>query len=37
LICLPDSFNTTHREMIIAAAHRSLTLIGTIEFPEPAG
>ena len=33
LICLPDSFNTTHRDVIIAAAARSsLPLIGTIEF-----
>ena len=37
MICLPDSFNTTHREMIIAAAHRSLPLIGTIEFPRAGG
>ena len=38
LICLPDSFNTTHREVIIAAAaHHSLPLIGTIEFPRSGG
>jgi putative tryptophan/tyrosine transport system substrate-binding protein len=38
LICLPDSFNTTHREVIIAAAaRRSLPLIGTIEFPRAGG
>ena len=38
LICLPDSFNTTHREVIIAAAaRRGLPLIGTIEFPRAGG
>jgi putative ABC transport system substrate-binding protein len=38
LICLPDSFNTTHRDVIIAAAaHRNLPLIGTIEFPRAGG
>ena len=37
LICLPDGFNTTHREVIIAAARRSLPLIGTIEFPKAGG
>jgi putative ABC transport system substrate-binding protein len=38
LICLPDSFNTTHRDVIIAAAaHRRLPLIGTIEFPRSGG
>jgi putative ABC transport system substrate-binding protein len=38
VICLPDSFNTTHRDVIIAAAaRRSLPLIGTIEFPKAGG
>jgi putative tryptophan/tyrosine transport system substrate-binding protein len=38
LICLPDSFNTTHRDVIIAAsARRGLPLIGTIEFPRSGG
>ena len=38
LICLPNSFNTTHRDVIIAAAARSsLPLIGTIEFPRAGG
>jgi putative tryptophan/tyrosine transport system substrate-binding protein len=38
LICLPDSFNTTHRDVIIAAAARhNLPLIGTIEFPRSGG
>ncbi len=38
LICLPDSFNTTHRDVIIAAsARRSLPLIGTIEFARAGG
>ena len=38
LICLPDSFNTTHRDVIIASAARhSLPLIGTIEFPRSGG
>jgi putative ABC transport system substrate-binding protein len=38
LICLPDSFNTTHRDVIIAAAARqSLPLIGTSEFPGAGG
>ena len=37
LICLPDIFNITHREIIVAAAFRhSLPLIGNIEFA-PAG
>ena len=32
LICLPDSFNNAHRDVIIAAAaHYSLPLIGTRE------
>jgi putative ABC transport system substrate-binding protein len=35
LISLPDSFNTRHRDTIIAAAARSgLPLIGTPDFPE---
>jgi putative ABC transport system substrate-binding protein len=38
VICLPDSFNITHREEIItAAAHQSLPVIGTIEFPRAGG
>jgi putative ABC transport system substrate-binding protein len=38
LICLPDSFNTTHRDVIIAAATRHrLPLIGTREFPRAGG
>jgi putative ABC transport system substrate-binding protein len=38
LICLPDSFNTTHRNVIIAAANRHpLPLLGTIEFPRAGG
>jgi ABC-type uncharacterized transport system substrate-binding protein len=38
LICLPDSFNVTHRDVIIAAAiRRRLPLIGTIEFPRAGG
>ena len=37
LIILPDSFNITHRGVIIAAAARhGLPLIGTPSFPEPA-
>src|SRR6266446_6801109 len=33
LICLPDSFNTTHQDVIIAAAARhSLPLLGTPNF-----
>ena len=36
LISLPDSFNTTHRDVIIAAATRQkLPLIGPIEVPDP--
>ena len=35
LISLPDSFNTRHRDTIIAAAtHHKLPLIGTPDFPE---
>jgi putative ABC transport system substrate-binding protein len=38
LICLPDSFNSTHYDVIIAAAARhSLPLIGTREFPRAGG
>jgi putative ABC transport system substrate-binding protein len=34
LIALPDSFNTTHRDVIVAAAARhNLPLIGTPDFP----
>jgi putative tryptophan/tyrosine transport system substrate-binding protein len=37
LIALPDSFNTTHHDAIIAAAaHYRLPVIGTQNFPEPA-
>jgi putative tryptophan/tyrosine transport system substrate-binding protein len=38
LICLPDSFNIAHRDVIIgAAARHGLPLIGTIEFPRAGG
>jgi putative ABC transport system substrate-binding protein len=38
LISLPDSFNTTHRDVIIAAAARHrLPLIGTPDFPRAGG
>jgi putative tryptophan/tyrosine transport system substrate-binding protein len=38
LVVLPDSFNVTHREVIIAAAKRyNLPLIGTREFPASGG
>ena len=38
MICLPDSFNITHRDVIIAgAARHSLPLISTIEFPRAGG
>jgi putative ABC transport system substrate-binding protein len=38
LVCLPDSFNITHRDVIIAgAARHSLPLISTIEFPRAGG
>jgi putative ABC transport system substrate-binding protein len=38
LIILPDSFNETHRDMIIAAAaQRGLPLIGTPQFPRAGG
>ena len=38
LVCLPDPFNTTHRDVIIAAANRRhLPLIGTWQFPRAGG
>ncbi len=38
LIILPDSFNETHRDVIIAAAARhGLPLIGTPQFPRAGG
>ncbi len=38
LVCLPDSFNGTHRDVIIAAAaHHGLPLIGTEQFPKAGG
>ena len=38
LISLPDSFNVTHRDAIIAAAARhGLPLIGTPQFPRAGG
>jgi putative tryptophan/tyrosine transport system substrate-binding protein len=38
LIILPDSFNETHRDVIIAAAaRRSLPLIGALSFPRAGG
>jgi putative ABC transport system substrate-binding protein len=38
LVCMPDPFNVTHRDVIIAAAVRhSLPLIGTQEFPRAGG
>jgi putative ABC transport system substrate-binding protein len=38
LISLPDSFNTTHRDVIIAAAARhNLPLVGTPDFPGAGG
>jgi putative tryptophan/tyrosine transport system substrate-binding protein len=38
LLCLPDSFNVTHRAVIIAAAARHrLPLIGTDQFPRAGG
>ncbi len=38
VIALPDSFNETHRDVIIAAAaHRSLPLIGPPSFPRAGG
>jgi putative ABC transport system substrate-binding protein len=38
LLCLPDSFNTRHRPVIIAAAARHrLPLIGTQDFPRAGG
>jgi len=38
VISLPDPFNTTHRDVIIAAAARnSLPLLGTLDFPRAGG
>jgi putative ABC transport system substrate-binding protein len=38
VICLPDSFNITHRDEIISAATRqNLPVVGTIEFPRGGG
>jgi putative tryptophan/tyrosine transport system substrate-binding protein len=38
VICLPDSFNARHRDVIIAAAaHHRLPLIGTRDFTEAGG
>jgi putative ABC transport system substrate-binding protein len=38
LVCLPDSFNATHRDVIITAASRhDLPLIGTPDFPRAGG
>jgi ABC-type uncharacterized transport system substrate-binding protein len=38
LISVPDSFNSTHRDVIIAAASRhGLPLIGTPDFPGAGG
>jgi putative ABC transport system substrate-binding protein len=38
LVCLPDIFSITHRDVVIAAAARhSLPLISTIEFPRAGG
>jgi putative tryptophan/tyrosine transport system substrate-binding protein len=38
LICLPDSFNATHRDVIIGAATRHrLPLVGTQDFPSAGG
>jgi putative ABC transport system substrate-binding protein len=38
LICLPSSFNTTHRDVIIAAANRfHLPIMGTWQFPRSGG
>jgi putative ABC transport system substrate-binding protein len=38
VICLPNSFNATHRDVIAAAAARhGLPLIGTLEFPRAGG
>ena len=38
LICLPDSFNNAHRDVIIAAATRhGFPLIGTPDFPGAGG
>jgi putative tryptophan/tyrosine transport system substrate-binding protein len=38
VVALPDSFNVTHRDVIIAAAARhSLPLIGTLQWPRAGG
>jgi putative ABC transport system substrate-binding protein len=38
LICLPDSFNVSHREaIVISAARHGLPLIGTPDFPRSGG
>jgi putative ABC transport system substrate-binding protein len=38
LLCLPDSFNVTHQNVIVAAAARhTLPLIGTADFPRAGG
>jgi putative ABC transport system substrate-binding protein len=38
LVCLPSSFNTTHRDLIIAAANRlHLPVMGTWQFPRSGG
>ena len=38
LVCMPDPFNVTHRDAIIAAAARhNLPLISTQEFPRAGG
>jgi putative ABC transport system substrate-binding protein len=38
VVALPDSFNVTHRDVIIAAASRhSLPLIGTLQYPRAGG
>lgn len=38
LICLPDSFNNTHRDVIVAAgARHRLPAIGTPDFPRGGG
>ena len=38
VVALPDGFNVTHRDVIIAAASRhSLPLIGTLQYPRAGG
>ncbi len=38
VVALPDSFNVTHRDVIIAAAsRRNLPLIGTLQYPRAGG